>query len=118
MRKTVSVFLFIAIVVSIPSVSQARGEGWTDVMWASIYGTAFGTILGGASLVLYPSQAEADAHIYNIAIGAGAGLVGGIIYGTIIGWPKSEKAERAQFIFIPPVGEENSTTLLGFRRDF
>lgn len=118
MRKVASIILVFAFIVSIPSLGHARGEGWKDVLWGSLYGCAFGTILGGVSLIAYPSQQESDAHIYNVAIGAGAGLAAGATYGAIIGWPKNEILEQVQLIFIPSIGEESETTFIGFRKYF
>lgn len=107
----------LALIASTPNLGHARGEGWTDVMWGSIFGTSFGAVLGGISLVIYPSQAESDAHIYNIAIGAGVGLAAGVTYGAIIGWPKTEH-NKTQLIIIPALIDDSQTTFVGLRKEF
>ena len=113
MKRFVASVLVVALLLCLSQTVYARGEGWEDVFWGSLFGTGFGTILGGVSLAFYPSQAECDAHIYNIAIGAGAGLVAGATYGALIGWPK-----RTQLVLAPSASDPGGSAFVGVRKEF
>jgi len=113
MKRLLVVAVALAMVLSTTQIAHARGEGWEDVFWGGLFGTSFGTILGGVSLIFYPSQEECDAHIYNIAIGSGIGLAAGVTYGALIGWPR-----KAQVVIVPSPLSPDDSTFVGLRKEF
>jgi hypothetical protein len=76
-RKIVSMITITAILFgSIPA--SAGDEALLDTFQDSLYGVLTGTLIGGATVAFTRKPAN---HLINMGIGAGAGAIGGAVFG-------------------------------------
>ena len=97
MKRLLTMGIVVALLVclGLPARAEARGKGWKDLMIGMGMGTAFGTVIGGATTLFLEPQTYQDAIFpVHYLVGAGIGLIIGGTGGAVIGWLPSDLDEE------------------------